>query len=340
MQLRMVAGSCPWGLVMAGVLVFGGCADDTTGTGGAGGMGGQEDGGATSALESEYPLTGDDLFPEGVVFDEERQAFFVGSLAHGNVMRVTAAGEQSVFYEGDPGAERATLGLQIDPERRRLWVCAIERENYAGSIWVFSLDSGERTHSIELEGLFAGASCNDITLDAAGRAYITDRENPNIYLVDLDTSEQRIWATHPLLEAVVGLNGIEIVPDGSAVLANTYLPARLVRISMDDPNDVTEVQLTGQPFQGTGALAGADGSAFLSDKLYVAFPNEVMEVVPADGTWNAATVRTAVAGPGLTAVTAAGGALYGSNGQSVTFVQGQEASPFFIRRTDLAAFQP
>jgi DNA-binding beta-propeller fold protein YncE len=338
MQNREWTGTRRGALLLAGALVAGGCGDDLDGTASSGGAGGG--GGGGSSLQAEYPLLGADLFPEGAAFDPDGQSFFVGSLAHGTVTQVTASGEESLFYAGETGAPRATLGLEIDVARRRLWSCAIDPATFAGWIWVFSLDTGERTHEIVLEDVFSGASCNDMALDPAGRAYVTDRENPNVYLIDVDAPESRIWATGPLLEATVGLNGIAITADGSAALANTYLPARLVRISMVDPSVITEVALTGDPFEGTGSLAGADGSTLLSSALYVAFPNELMEVVPADAEWMTATVRSAPAGPGLTALTVANGDMYGSNGQSVAFLSGQDPEPFVIRRLELLSGAP
>ena len=338
MQSRGWTGACSQALFLAGALVANGCADDPEGTAASGGMGGGGGGGGSS-LQAEYPLSGADLFPEGAAFDPDSQSFFVGSLAHGTVTRVTASGEESLFYAGETGTPRATLGLEIDVERRRLWACAIEPETLAGWIWVFSLDMGERTHEVELEGVFGGASCNDVALDAAGRAYVTDRENPNVYLIDVDAPESGIWATGPLLGAGVGLNGIAITADGSAALANTYLPPRLVRISMADPSILTEVTLTGDPFVGTGTLAGADGSTLLESTLYVTFPNEVMRLVPTDADWMAATVQSAPAGPGLAALTVANGDIYATNGQSVAFVTNQPPEPFMIKKIDLASFE-
>jgi sugar lactone lactonase YvrE len=259
------------------VMLLAGCGEPDAGS--------EESDLAEPSLANEYALDDSLLFPEGGAFDPVDRAFFVGSLGRGNVTRVAAAGTQTVFFAGTGEPKRLTLGMAVDPQRRRLWVCSILNEGHKpGSIWVFDLASGEWLYDIPLSLLTAKASCNDVTVDDSGLAYVTDRENPNVYRIDLAAHKMRIWASHTMLKpAFIGMNGIAVTPDGSAVLVTKYSPARLARISLADPTQVTEVKLQGDSFSGGwDLLSGADGIAFHGDVLYVAFDSRVMQVTPTD----------------------------------------------------------
>lgn len=93
------------------------------------------------------------------------------------------------------------------------------------------LDDGIELEEFDLKDIFAGASCNDIEIGPAGRGYVTDRQNPQIYHPHLQDQSGGIWANDSLLELkIVGLNGIAITPDEEAVIVTKYYPPRLLRI--------------------------------------------------------------------------------------------------------------
>jgi sugar lactone lactonase YvrE len=289
---------------------------------------------APGELHEEYAFSQADLFPEGAAYDAVSRSFFVGSLAHGGVTRLSIDGEESVFVAGRDG--QLTLGMSVDAEARRLWVCAItDAETQAGVVWVLDIASGERLLEIDLGALRTGASCNDIALDSDGAAYVTDRQNPAIYRLTL--LEQSIWTDHPLLApGTVGLNGAAVTPDGSALIVSHYLPAQLLRVSMAKPRDVSKVALRGHRFTGgIHIAAGADGLRFLDGQLFVAFDRWVMRVTADDASWRSATVHAArpPVPYGVTALVEADGALYATNGQTAMFLLGLPPSkPFRLVR--------
>ena len=299
--------------------------------------------GGGKPLSFEYDLPSDQ-FPESGTFDPVAREFFVGSLKKGNVLRVEADGTTSVFTDGTGEAKRITLGMKLDAENRRLWLCSILNEGKKpGQVWVFDVDVPELVQDIELGDLVEGASCNDLAIDRQGRAYVTDRENPNIYRIDLDAGQMEVWATDKLLAPAtlgIGMNGAAFTPDGSALLVTQYLPASILRISTSDPTDITEVSLDGDSFSGGIKLAnGADGIVFYDSDLYVAFGDNVMRLRPDDASWSSATVSAQKLGTGFTAVTVAEGDLYAIRGQAVAFQFGlKPALPFDIVRVDVGAF--
>lgn len=285
-------------------------------------------------LLDRYTLPGDDAWPESVSFDPQTRAFFTSSLARGDVTRTTSTGESTVFDAGDPAVPWATVGLEIDAARRRLWTCA---STFDGSglaeLRVNDLDSGERLDTLDLTAARTAASCTDVQLDADGLAYVTDRENPVLYRADLDAGTVSVWLEDPALEpGFVGLNGIGFTPDGD-VLVSKYLPAELLLIPRQDPNSLVAVSLSGDPLAGGSGLSGADDLVFLDETLVLTMVDRLLTLQSTDG-WRSATVtQTDVVLAGMTGLTVAEGAIYGSNGQAVEFSLGSTpVTPFEITR--------
>src|SRR4051812_17801915 len=103
-----------------------------------------DDAGASAPLV--HAFKDHDLYPEGGALDPVEHAFYVGSLRHGNITRISADGTESVFNAGTGEADRYTLGMQVDAARHRLWVCTTQSS--LGRIWLFDLTSGARTADI------------------------------------------------------------------------------------------------------------------------------------------------------------------------------------------------
>jgi len=292
----------------------------------------------TEGLLETYVLSRADQFPEGGVYDSQSRSFFVGSLTDASITRVSADGYERIIFAGEDGA--GTLGMTIDQDERQLWVCKIlDNDTLDGAIWIFDLDTEERVHNIDLAQAAEHANCNDLVIATPGVALVADRELPHIYRVDGERETVEIWAKHHLLEShLVGTNGIAITPDRSAVIATNYLPARLMVMPMDDPDDVQKIDLRGDAF--FDGLGGADGIVFYGNALYVSFPNKVARVVPEGRSWLDARVQTAkLPEGGYSAVTLAGTDLYLIRGQVVKYVLGSDPDlPFKIRRFDWSTF--
>ena len=289
----------------------------------------------TVELAAQYDLSDAEAWPESVAWDPTTRSIYTSNLATGNITATAADGTETVFAAGDGVAGRATVGLEVDAGRRRLWACAILVDgSEAGQLWAFDLDTGDQLATIQLSEAAAGASCTDVTYDATGVAYVTDRENAAIYRVDLDDGAPTVWSdASALAPGLIGSNGIAFTPDGAFLIVSKYLPAQLVAIRVSDPSDAVVVDLDGDAFSSSGALNGADDAVFLDGTLYVTLVDELMTVVPDDDSWSSAQVTSApLADGGVTGLTVAEGQLYASNGQAVEFTLSQPAAPFWIRR--------
>ncbi len=293
-------------------------------------------------LLDDYPLVGDELFPEGVTFDPDTRRFVFGSLTGNQIGYVEADGSQGVLVSA-PDPAHQTIGLDIDGERRRLWACSRIAESETGDeILVFDLDSGELVERLPLAAAAEGGRCNDVTVDpATGAAYATDSTGARVYAVTSVAPEGlELLSTDPLLEPEtpsLGLNGLAVTPDGERLIVAKYVPARLVSLSLSDPSDIVEVALSGDAFEGEDALSGADGIEFVGERLYVVFNARLFAVEFADASWASATVSEVGAGlpSGLTTATEAEGGLYVITGQVRALLLGTPPTlPFRILRAN------
>ncbi len=308
----------------------------STSTDGGSSTGGADESSSGGAMpvdyEDVYPL--DTTYPEGGTFDPVEQMFFVGTLEGGEVHRVDPRdGTSTLVFEEPTAGEWMTLGMAVDASRRRLWVCAADRQTdpYTGQVWVFDLDTDDRLEVVELSHAGEAAWCEDVAVAGDGTAYVTDRENPNIYRVS-DDFEATLFATDDALGSpLIGQNGIIVLPGDEALIAAVHLPAALNYVSLSD-GAVTPIEIDGD-FVDAGIGSGADGMVLVDGELYVVFDGELARVAPTLADWSAA-FSTAVELPrGLTDVIDTPGGLYLLNGQAIRFALGQEPNgPFELVR--------
>lgn len=317
-------------LTVIGMAAVGGCAPETA------------DSGADSAdafiapLLDEYVLEGDDSFPESAAWDPEGRAFFTSSLGRGDVTKIASDGEVTTFFAGDESNAWVTVGLEIDVSLRQLWVCASVFDGSApGQLWVLDLETGDRVATYDLGDAKAEASCTDVNIAPNGLAYVTDRANPDIYVVDPVAGTVQIWLEHTALEPdLIGLNGVAFSPNGEYLLVTKYLEAELLRIALADPTAIGAVVLDGDPFAGQGGLSGADDLLFVDDVLYVTVVDSLLKLTSADESWaSASVVATPLDAGGVTGLVLAEGQVYGANGQAVEYSLGlSPETPFWLRR--------
>lgn len=288
------------------------------------------------------------VHPEGGAYDTENHRFFMGSLVGGAIRSVDAeTGEDTEFYAPTDEGSWWTLGMDVDEARNRLWVCAMDdlRETggeppYDGYVWAFDTESGERMANIDLSVVDVDASCTDVIVHSDGSAYVTDRDNGNIYKVTEDGAPE-LFVNDFLLEGLLGQNAAVIDEEEQLLFVIVYLPSRLVRVPLTGDTRVREVNLNGGFNDASPALSGADGMAMTPDgNLLVAFTSQVTRVVPTTSDWmNAdATTVDVAATAGNTDVIAAGGEVYLLNGQAVRFAVDAETDPFTLTRFDTASF--
>lgn len=327
-------------LILVGVAC--GCGDESgdSGTGGAAGGAGGAGGG--SALQEEYILADQELVPESGSYDPVGRAFYVGSATRGSITRVEADGTESLLFDPAPSSSLRTLGLTIDAEARRLWVCVDDTGTPSQGVWTFDLSTGALDIQFDLASAAADATCNDIALDSEGVAYVSDSANPRVYRANVVGEVIEIWADDPLLAPDAGIfggNGIAVTEDDRYVLVSkTILSSatpRLLRIERANPTNIAGITTTPE------ITMTADGISFLDGDLYVAAvgSGEIFRLTTTDQ-WVTAIVTTSMQQVGTSTVRPAEGDLYGIYSDITNALLGQPINPpFRIYRIDLASFE-
>lgn len=320
---------------LAAMLSIAGCGDQSASPlDDAGPVVPRDDADTGRVFRGVYPLEA--RFPEGGTYDATTHAFFVGSLGDGSVHRIDAeTGAQRVLFRESAPGTWWTLGMDVDAERRRLHVCAMEDRReleggdvpYDGYVWTFDVDSGERLAAVALADASPDATCTDVAVAADGAVYVCDREHPNLYRLDVDGTLSLFVTDDALDGAVVGQNALVILPDQSALLSVVYLPSRLVRVSLPE-GVVREVDIDGDFLDGTPFLSGADGMTYSNGEVLVAFTSQLVRLTPTLADWSQARSTSLDVPEGMTDVIHTPESDYLLNGHAVDFAFEREPRPF------------
>lgn len=296
---------------------------------------------ATSAVQIDGRTA--DRYPEGIAWDPTRRAFLVGSLATG---RISVVGRDGVPHPFGAAPGVSTFGLHIDAVRNRVLVTyadigngerSSESTTYKQSgIAVYNLRTGRLEQRVDLNtprlnptGGHHGA--NDLAVDAAGNAYVTDPASDAIYKVTPAGAATVLIRDERLRSDTIGANGIVWHPAGY-LLTIRYDTGTLFRIT---PRG--ELSTTGL----TSALVGGDGLALRPDGRLIAITNklgapgvEQATVLSSRDNYRTAQVRSVepwpVAGPTTAAVTPYGA--YVLSGRIDVLLAGGRSDQFTIRR--------
>jgi sugar lactone lactonase YvrE len=215
----------------------------------------------TRGLPPELRPVARNLFPEGVAWDPTRRSLLVGSFTQPAL--ISAVGRDGVARTvvSEPDLF-GFVGMKVDAARDR--VLAVNGNPFAPGtsyLAVYDLGTGEREQLVDLSG--PGHAANDVTLDRAGNAYVTDTGAGAVYRVDL-AGRVTTLVSDPRLTPAPGANGIVWHPRGYLVVAN-YTTGRLYRL---DGGRLTELW---QP----KPLVGADGMVLRRDGTLVVVTNRL-----------------------------------------------------------------
>lgn len=220
-----------------------------------------------------YELPGEQVYPEGITFDETENVFYVGSTSDGTIFRGNIdTGEVEVFSEGGADGRTTAIGMDID-DQDRLFVAAGD----SGQVFVYDTETGESITVLD-NGLAPNTFMNDVVV-VDGIAYVTDSFNPILWRITLDdplgTIEQFVDFTGtPFVFQRDGFNanGIVATEDGQYLLVVQSATGKLFRIEVAS-GDVRDVDLGGVE------LVNGDGIALDGQILYV-IQNQQELIVP------------------------------------------------------------
>lgn len=234
-------------------------------------------------------------YPETASWSAKQHLFFVSSVRHGTVGKVTLDGKYTPFIADQKLV--STVGLLVDDARNTLWVTnsdpgAGDRTNVAtqgklAGVAAYDATTGERRAYYDLTSLDPGAHfANDVALDANGNLYVTDSFAPIIFRIGTDGTPS-IFVNNPLFNEGEGfkLNGIAWHKDGYLIVGK-YNSGELFRVDLADPSRIDKVQLP-------EALKGIDGFHLIDSRHLIVVQNlgadRTLELTSTDG-WKTAKI--------------------------------------------------
>ncbi len=121
-----------------------------------------------------FTIPAADLFPEGLAMDLAKHVFYMGSMHHKKIVRITEAGEVSDFVKEDQYALAPVGGIKVDPDDQSLWACT------DGPELVHFDAHGKLLERFEVSE--AGPHIlNDLVLRNSEEIYLTDTRANQVY---------------------------------------------------------------------------------------------------------------------------------------------------------------
>jgi sugar lactone lactonase YvrE len=199
--------------------------------------------------QASISLPSERAFPESISATADG-TLYVGSLAEGGVVKIAPNGTPQAWIKPAAFGSASILGVLADESHHMLWVCSDDLSGAGiriagakgGSALIgFDLETGAG----EVHAPFPGEQnfCNDIAIDDAGSAYVTNSDAPQILRLPAGGTDLEVWFSDPSLQPApgqTGLDGIAFGSDGN-LYVNRFDPADLYRI---DVRNAQAVKLT------------------------------------------------------------------------------------------------
>jgi sugar lactone lactonase YvrE len=218
---------------------------------------------SAGARETVIPLLGDNLFPEGIGYDQKTRTYYVGSAADGSIQAICNGIATWYQQSGTDGRTKA-LGIKVDSARDRIFIAS------GDGVYVYQLSQNLLLQKVLMAEVFNGATSalNDFAIDRAGNAYVTDSFNPHILQIDAQTLNFTVFADVSAIpfgrqnDMPYNLNGLVISKDGRELIMVKTNDGSLWRLNLLSKK-VDQIELAESVFQGDGLVWG-HGS-----KLYI-----------------------------------------------------------------------
>ena len=221
------------------------------------------------------------LYPEGVEHDAERDRFLLGSIRRGEVVAVLSDGTTSVLVEDE--RLRSVVGIRVDDDRGRLLVNSADygvsersepEDRFETAVLaIYDLETGDPIQFVDLTGLRPGEQnfVNDLAIDSAGNAYVTDSLAAAIYRVTPEGRAEVFIAHEDFRGSGFNLNGIVVHPDGYLLVAKKS-DGSIFRIPLENPASFERVTMDTY-------LQAPDGLVLVDDRTLLTITNRAGDTI-------------------------------------------------------------
>jgi sugar lactone lactonase YvrE len=192
-----------------------------------------------------------DLFPEGLTVDGARRGFYISSMHHNNIMRLTESGEVSDFVKQDAYDLMPVGGVHVDPKDHSVWCATDPGEKNRSEIVHFDAQ-GKLLERYAAPG--AGShDLNDLVLREGREIYTTDTYANQVFRFD---RRSHIFTALDLTSGNQGRpvfypNGITLSADGNVLYVADMLGVLRLDLRKTSVQEVTP--------KAHDTLAGIDG---------------------------------------------------------------------------------
>ncbi len=230
----------------------------------------------TTSVEASIPerfeLPGENIFPEGIAYDDATGDFFVSGTSDGTIFRgnIEEGAQTEVFLEGGQNGRTSAVGMTVDDGR--LYIAGRDTGR------VFVNDAGDGRFIQSFENDRQNSLINDAVTTPDGDVYFTDSFSPVLYRVsgsgeDLTFEEYIDFEGTPVeYRNGFNLNGIVATGDGRYLITVQYNTGDLYRIDIES-KEIMQVDLGGT------SLTTGDGLVLDEQNLYVV-RNQPGDIVP------------------------------------------------------------
>jgi len=238
-------------------------------------------------------LPGDQFYPEGIASTADG-TLYVGSLATGQIVRVTPCETEVETFVDAGTTTRNVVGMIVDDAAGLLWVCDSDFAFMEPPVLqAYDLGSGELVAAHDFGAI---GFCNDVALGVDGAVYATDSAAARVVRV---AAEDRLadtpvetWVADPEFAVEpeeFGVNGIARADDSTLFVVN-YAQGELYRVPIEAGGAAGAVTLIGLD----APLASPDGlKALAPDRLLVVEQSAgALSTIEVDGDAAVVTVVT------------------------------------------------
>lgn len=143
-----------------------------------------------------FVLPEHDLYPESVAYDSAAGEYLVGSMGQSRILRVSKDGSYRDLVRGVEGLG-SSVGIKIDPLRRRAWVCTGRYVLFGGptddeprtGVLLFDLDTGALLRRWLIPQPTPTQIFNDLAVAKDGSVYVTTTLLGRVYHITAESSD-------------------------------------------------------------------------------------------------------------------------------------------------------